>query len=295
MIQNLYAQGNCVGNFLGTGTGACELGRMGDLLGIFLSEKGFSFENIPTLEEYRQAISEGMIYPIIDVYGFTQDTPDSETATSDTGIMVEIRPGKPQFSVTVTKGYCAHKKLWDKKDGLWDLGFIFEKGILMATDITQSVVKGFDMSYYNVATYKFQQGTDVENSLVTVQLRSADEFNKRMVFLPWEQLGFDASSIDGAIETTLIADPEIKAGTEITLKAVGFCNTSAFIADLDRTTDWKVNGVNPDSALVDVVSGKYTLVVNNALVAGTQVTVTLDAEDVRGKIYKGKLVAEVKA
>ena len=293
MIQNLYAQGNCVGAFLGTGTGACELGKMGDLVGNFLLEKGFNFKEMITKTAYTKAIKDGMIYPIIGTYGFTQDTPDSETATSDTGIIQEIREGKPQFTFTVTKGYCAHKKLYDKKNGLWDLGFIFEKGILVATDIEKSVIKGFDMSYYNVATYKFQQGTDVENSLVSVQLRSANEFNTRMVFLTWEQLGFDASIVDGAIETTLQGEP--KAGTEITVKALGFCNTSVSIDDLDDPTNWKVNGVVPTAVSLDVATGAYKLEFTNALVAGTQVTITLDAEDVRGKIYKGRLVAEVKA
>ena len=112
MIQNLYAQGNCVGNFLGTGTGACELAKLGDLTGIFLLEKGFNFKEMITKASYTEAIKNGMIYPIIGTYGFTQDTPDSEVATSDTGIMQEIREGKPQFSFTVTKGYCAHKKLY---------------------------------------------------------------------------------------------------------------------------------------------------------------------------------------
>lgn len=292
MIENLFAGGDCQATYKGTGTGSCELKRMGDLKGLALVEKGFKFTSLPTEAVYIKAVKDGFIYPITDVYGFTQDTPDSEVATSEQGYMTEIREGLPQFTFTVDKGYCAHKKLYDKKNGQWDLMLMFGSGTLIATDVKESVIKGFDLQYYNVATYKLQQGTEVESTTVAVQLRDAQEFNARMVFLTWEQLGFNMNQIDGVIETRLVATP--KAGSEVVVSVGNYCNTDSLVRGLEAKDNWSVDGVEPTAVSVDSL-GKYTLTLAAPLVAGETTIIAVNGEDIMEKLYKGRLVAEVKA
>ena len=114
--------------------------------------------------------------------------------------MSEIRSGKPQYTFIYEKGGCFFKTLYDKRgNGRWDLGILFETGILMAENADYTKLKGFNMGMFSVETLKFKQGTDNQQGQAMLQLLDATEFNARHKWLPFTLVG-DLMSVQGAIE-----------------------------------------------------------------------------------------------
>lgn len=279
--------GDCSGQFLNTGQGSCEITRLGDIRSIGIVEKGSKFKetDLKTEKGYRDLVKSNKIYPITDLYGSDQTTPDDEITTSSIGVKFLIRKGLPEFTFTITKGLCAHKKLWSLQGGNWDIILFFEKGMVLASSLDGNSAKAISMSFYNVATYKFQNGTDPEQTTVDVQLQSADEFNSRLVILPWTVLGYDANEINGMIQTNL--DVVAKAGTTVEVSATQFCNASSVVLGLEEVENWRVNGVAPSAVTYNIAKQCYILTVEALTLADT-VNVKLVGEDVNGILYAGE-------
>lgn len=307
MSINLNAYGNCATDTIGTGSRSCDIKSFGDPTGIALLTKGKKFNVLTdTLDEtgWKNSIKAFENFPLIGIYNFEQNTPENEKNTSSTGVMTEIRAGKPQFSFMFDKGGCFHKALYDKRGkNRWDLAILFETGVLMATDVAQDNVKGFDMGMLSVETFKLLQGTDPQMSTAMIQLLDADEFNARFVFLTYEQLGVNLSKIDGVIETTIIVDEIEDTDTAFSAKVSSACNVDDLILGLDET-NFKLGGTQATpttitSATFNATTGKYDFVVTPGLATNDTVELTLASgsynatENAIGEIFKGKGATEV--
>jgi hypothetical protein len=289
--------GNCTTDFTGTAIGTCDVLDFGDMKGIGLVKKGWSIditagEVALDLASYTDLVKDFTFLPFVGIYDFTQDTPENETNTSSTGVLSEIRAGKPQFSFMFTKGSCFHKSLYQKRgNSLWDYYLIFEQGMLFATNADATKVKAFDGGFLSVNTLNFVQGTDPQMSSAQVQLLNAPEFNLRNLWLPYDKAGALAD-VTGIIETTLTTDP-IAAGTAISVSAVSTCNKDSVILDLDDPIgNWSLGGVQTSSTTISAVAynattSKYDITVTPALVDTDTVIVNLLGEDSLGNIYKG--------
>lgn len=297
--------GDCESDTLGTGSGKCDIRSFGDPRGIVLLQKRLSFDVVAdTLDEatYKLKIAELTAFPFIELYNFEQSTPENEKNTSSTGILTEVRPAKPQFSFMFDKGSCSHKALYDKRGkNRWDLGIIFDTGVLLAASEDGSSVSGFDAGMLSVETFKLVQGTDPEMSTAIIQLVDSEEFNARHEFFTFSQLGFNMNRIDGVIETTLSYSTAPVAGTAIVLKAQGGCNSSELVDGMDDIGKWRLGGVQATATTITAVSynalsGEYTFALDNALQAGDTVQLELFdntdsvrvVEDAAGSQFKGK-------
>jgi len=277
---------NCSQDAKGTGTTSCDISSFGDATGIIPSIRNFSYASM-TETLYKEAIKENNVFPLLEIYGFEQNTPENERSTSSTGIMSDIRDGKPQFSFQFTKGGCFHKALYSLRgNSRWDLAIVFQAGILIYKNDT--VERGFRNSLFSVETFRLLQGTDPQMSTAVIQLASAEEFNKYHQFITWEELGFNINDINGAVETTLTIGTN--SATSIPVRVTGACKTDVSVSGLDAVGNWTVIN-NSTGAEIEVTSvtesagGNYTLAGTGF--PTTNLTVVLNGEDELDEIYKG--------
>lgn len=302
MAYQLFNQGDCGEDVTGTGVLACDLTSLGDLKSDILFEKGWStpvtngsvdFDLTAFLIEVKKLKA----LPLKDLYDFGQDTPENETNTSSRGIIQEVRSGKPQFSFMFTKGTCFHKALYNKRgQGRWDHGLVFENGILLALNSDGTKLKGFDGGMFNVETFKLLQGTELEMSTAKIQLLNATEFNLRMVFIPFDEVGA-IGDVNGVVETAITID-STSAGTTFEASITSSCNTGDGILDLDEAANFVLLGTQASATTISDVSinattGKYVFTVSPALVDTDTIGLktndgTYDViEDTIGNLYKG--------
>jgi hypothetical protein len=300
---NLNAFGNCATDVAGTGTGQCPIDQLGDMLGIGLLNKGTTLDVVTdSLNEtnFRTLITSGKLHQLLDREAFEQNTPDNDMYTSPEGLITSIRAGKPQFALTYSKGLCFHKALYDLQGkNRWDAILYFEKGMLMATNVSNTKVKGFDAGSLIVGTYMFQQGTEIEKGKATIQFKSAEEFNTKWVYFSYDQLGYSPLDIDGVIDTKLsfVETPQV-AATYVKVKVLDSCNTSINYATLfDSVSDYtlKVGGFPRTISAVSVNSGEVSLSFATALTLGQSIEVSLNGilADADLNYYKSAILKAV--
>lgn len=303
MAVDLNAYGNCTTDLTGSGIGSCDITEFGDAKGIVPFKKGVSYDITDGnaafgLTEYINSVKGLNAFPYVGIYDFSQDTPENEKNTSSTGVLTEIRSGKPQFSFMFNKGGCFHKSLYNKRgNGLWDFGILFETGILMCTNSAGDELKPFDGGMLSVETFKLLQGTDPQMTTAIIQLLDAVEFNARHVFLPFSKVG-DLDDVIGAIETSITIDPISVGDTTFSASIVSACNKDSVILDLDGETNYALLGVQATvteitGVVYNATTGKYDFTVDEAFAAADTVRVkendgTYDViEDTLGNLYKG--------
>ena len=301
MAIELNNLGDCITETKGTGIRACDLASFGDAKGLALLKKGITKpitngEVDFDLASYTLDVKKLNIFPLIGIYDFGQETPENEVNTSSTGVMTEIRAGKPQFSFMFDKGGCFHKALYDKRGkSRWDVAIVFESGILMATNSKGDLLKGFDAGMLSVDTFKLVQGTDPQMSTAKVQFLDAEEFNERFVFIPFTTSG-DLDSVTGVVETAIKLDA--LAGSTIEASITSGCNTGDSILDLDDVSNFVLLGTQATATTITAVSynantNKYAFTLDNPLVAADTAQIQLNdgtykvVEDTVGNLYKG--------
>jgi hypothetical protein len=256
---NINAFGQCADDILGTGIGECPITDLGDLQGSGFLKKGTnatiatdSFDETT----FRALITDGKLHQVINSYAFEDTTPESERSTSSVGLMESVRAGKPMYNFTFKKGLGFHKALYSLKgQNRWDVMFYFTKGILMATNTSKTQLKGFNAGMLDVDSYKFKVGAETEFSKATLQLVSAEEFNTRWVFFPYEEIGFNALEIDGVIQSEVALNAPILDGdVDINVTLVdGYNSSISYTSLFDAVGDWKVN-VNGSDVVISAVS-----------------------------------------
>ncbi len=285
--------GNCNSELIGSAIDKCTPNSYGDLLGIAILAPGTKLTeaNLKTKAGWETLVSDGKYFPYNNIYNFDQTTPENEVATSSTGLKRVIRDGKPEYTFTYDGTPCLVKSLQNKKGKVWDIIFFFEKGVLGKLN-GDGTFSGFQASYFDVGTLRFQAGTDIQSVAVMVQIDNASDFNSKFGFISYDNLGFNLSQVNGAFEAVL--GVTATAGTSLKVKVNSSCNSDVFYAGLDDMAVWKVNGVAPSAVQYNQSTGEYTLTVTT-LVAGANVNVQLSGKDLLDNIYRGSGQAVVGA
>ena len=295
----INAFGECADDILGTGIGECPITDLGDLQGSGFLKKGTNLTiATDSFDEaaFRALITNGKLHQVVNSYAFEDTTPESERSTSSVGLMESVRAGKPMYNFTFKKGLGFHKALYSLKgQNRWDVMFYFTKGILMATNTAKTQLKGFNAGMLDVDSYKFKVGAETEFSKATLQLVSAEEFNTRWVFFPYEEIGFNALEIDGVIQSE-VALNAVPADTDTTIDVTlvdGYNSSISYASIFDAVGDWlvTVNGVSVVISAV-VIAGNVATLTIPALASTNVVEVSLNGIVVDGelKYYKSNTV-----
>ncbi len=296
-IINNY--GNCDTAQRGTGLGDC-IKIEGDVTGLAIVAKSWrqalTVDYTETL--YKADIQSQIVNPLPNLYSFTQDTPDTERATGNTGLLRDIRKGKPQYTFTYSEGYGNHRNIYAFDNIPNNIIFLFETGLFVALDTDGTNIKGFDANLISVDTYKFQQGSDPDMSMLMVQFSNPQELNTRGRFFTWDELGFNANFIEGVINTELTYNTTPTATTTVQVAVKDDLNQSVNIAGLTATDNWALGGTQASTTTISNVaydaSGFYTLTLSPTLASGDTIRPRLVdgtdnvAEDAAGNLYRGQ-------
>ena len=299
---NINAFGQCSDDILGTGIGECPITDLGDLQGLGLLKKGTNLTiATDSFDEtaFRALITDGKLHQVINSYAFEDTTPESERSTSSVGLMESVRAGKPMYNFTFKKGLGFHKAVYSLKgQNRWDAMFYFTKGILMAYNTSKTQLKGFNAGMLDVDSYKFKVGAETEFSKATLQLVSAEEFNTRWVFFPYEEIGFNALEIDGVIQSE-VALNAVPADTDTTIDVTlvdGYNSSISYASLFDVVGDWlvTVNGASVVISAITIAGNVATLTIP-ALASADVVNVSLNGivADDELKYYKSNTVSTV--
>ena len=304
MAIELYLQGDCSGaTRRGTGISSC-IEEEGEPIGFANVPKGWNIPtsgSLPTEAEFKALIQDRKVFPFRDKFEFEDLTPENGVETSSFGIEKSNLLGKPKFRFQFKDSREFHVNAYDqigyKK---WDVIFYFEKGIGFATDIGETKLSGFNGGDWSVATRKFKTGETGAYTDIMFQLLNAEEFNKRMVFYTWEQLGYDASAINGVINAKLSYQTAPVAGSTVNVYVKVDQNRSVDVLGLTDANNWSVGGTQTTPASVDSVSyhadGYYVITLDNALVSTDTIKLSLAdvsngyeaAENASGDLYSGE-------
>lgn len=298
-----YPSGCTIQDLLGTGTDGCDLQTLDDLVGAAITTKDVSF-NIATdifLDKYKEFMMAKKLFPLIGLFGFEQNTPDSEMATSSTGIKFEIREGKVEFTIIYNKSHCFHSSVFSKKSfRKFNIILFFKNHVVGAKTIDGLTFKGFDMGMFSVGTFKVQQGTDPQQTKVMFQLTDVgtSEWNKRMLPISNEEIGTELNALEGVIDTDVTYVSAPVAGTSIVVDVKSKCNGAAKTG-LTGSGKWFLEGTQgtprtiTTAAESSTVPGRYTLTLSGATVATDTVKPRLGTisavavEDILGNVYAG--------
>lgn len=300
---NIYSSGCGTAYNSGTGEGVCDLKSFGDLRGmdITLAGETFVIQTDNLLTKHRTNILAKKTFPLTDLYGFEQNTPENEMATSSIGIKYEIREGKPEFTITYAKSGCFAKNVFEKKAfGKWDTKLYFDKGVLLAKTVDGTELKGFTTGMFSVSTMRFQQGTDPQQVKVSFQFTDAIEFNTRWAFLSYEDLGANLNDENGVIETVIeyVSATTVDGATTTVVDVKSACNGLP-IEGLTGSTKWKLGGLQASATTISGVTesasiqGRYTIT-HTALAEDDTIRPVLNngtynaVEDAAGLKYAGQ-------
>lgn len=275
--MELYLQGNCSGAALrGTGLSDC-IAEEGEPTGFIKTSKGWSIPttgSLPTEAEYKAFIQGRSFFPFRNKFAFEDLTPENEKETSTFGIKKTNLLGKPELKFEFISNFEFQANAYDHLGyGKGDTIILFEKGIAFATDIGETKIKGFDTGDIDVSSYKFKSGSTSAKTSIMFQMLNTEEFNKRLVFFTWEQLGYDANLINGAINAKVSYQTAPVAGTTLNVYVKVDKNRSVDVMGLTDPNNWGIGGTQATPASVTLATynaagGYYVLTLDNATVSG---------------------------
>ena len=303
--MELYLQGNCSGASLrGTGLSDC-IAEEGEPTGFIKTTKSWSLPttgSLPTEPIYKELIQNRQFFPFRNKFGFEDQTGENGKETSTFGIEKTNLLAKPKLSFEFISNFEFHSNAYDHLGyGQGNIVLLFEKGIAFATDIGETKLKGLECGDIDVSTYKFKSGETSAKTTIMFQLLSSEEYNKRLVFYTWEQLGYDANLINGIINTKLSYQTAPIAGTTLNVYVKVDKNRSVDVLGLTNANNWRIGGTQATPASVDTVSynaagGYYVLTLDNAIAQGDTIYTYLgdvsnsyeSAINASGDLYSGQ-------
>lgn len=276
MAFELYLQGNCAGaSKRGTGLSDC-IAEEGEPTGFIKTSKSWSVDtasgSLPSEAVYKELVQNREFFPFRNKFGFEDQTAENGKETSSFGIEKTNLLAKPKLKFDFISNFEFHANAYDHLGyGQGNIVLLFEKGIAFATDISETKIKGFEGGDLDVSTYKFKSGETSSKTSIMFQLLNSEEFNKRLVFFTWEQLGYDANLINGVINAKVSYQTAPVAGTTLNVYVKVDKNRSVDVLGLTNANNWRIGGTQTTPASVDSVSynagGYYVLTLDNATVS----------------------------
>lgn len=290
----LNGTGDCTANSKGSRVDVCSILDYGDFTDLVIHNPNIELDlaEMSEKEYWDTLIASRQLFPYNGIFNPENTTPENEVATSSSGLKMNVRDGKPEYTLTFPANSCIMKSLMDKKGKAWRIILGTDKGIMVGANKTQTKVFGFLASYFDVQTFKLKNGGDIQQVQVNFQIDSADEYNN-FDFISKDQFDFNVTKLQGALNADLKVTAV--AGTTIKVKVLSSCNGSVNYGEvLDDNTLWKANGVEPTAVSYSPATLEYSLTVG-AMTAGTNMKVDLGGKDLVGNIYVGSASVTVGA
>ena len=246
----------------GTGTLSCEI-PTGVPTGFFLVNKSWrldtSSETFDTSYINTQ-IKNKVFTPFLNAINFTDNSEDPITFTTQIGVKLLARDGKPEFVLDFSKGYSFHSAAWSYNSfGSYDVILTYDNGVVFAAKAGDGVsIKGHSAGLVNTANFMHKDGAESEKTSVGFQLTNPNEYNSDGALLDPTSNGFDIDVIRGIVDADLTIESVTTTDVVVSVKAAA--NSSISIQGL-VFTDFRGIGTSEtvDSLEYNDSTEQYTL------------------------------------
>lgn len=291
----------CTNGKLGTGLAACEV-ELGFPLGFIRTNRSWS-ESIAsgTLDKdyFIKEVQKMNFVPFIGSADYESNTAEATQQESANGLTRVVRNGKPQMSFTYWRGFPFHTIASSYNSyGEGNVILVFEQGLLVVESVDGETISGFKLGMQNTGTFSFNDGSNGEQVMVSIQLANENEFNLRGQILTNDSLGFNV-----ATELPSVIDCDVKldtpsAGSSISASVVATSNSAFNILGLE-VANFRVivNGTAeaPSAVSYNDVTEKYDITTTTSITSSDTVTLELydSVEDLNvtildDQLYRGK-------
>jgi len=224
----------------GTGTISCEV-PTGVPTGFILVAKTWTLES--ATEDFDQAyidgkIASGEFVPFLDAINFTDNSEESVIYTTQLGVKLLARDGKPEFMFDYSKGYSYHSAAWSYNSfGNYNVLLVYDNGVVFAAKSGDTcgdiIVKGHTAGLVNTGNFKHQDGSESEKTAITIQLLNAKEYNMDGALLDPASNGFDMEATTGLVDACIAVLSN--ATTDVVFTAKVGANSAIDLVGLDDT------------------------------------------------------------
>lgn len=292
---------NCAKTRKNIGMPSC-LADLKDYIGFIAVPKGWNLDVTAdfNLAYVTEQIQKGVFIPFLRSVEFTDNTEDPTLKTYNSGLSAVIRNGYPTYTFEFSKKYAFNKAAYTyNSNGVYDVIFIDSAGSLfLATNVAEDKVTGFLGGMLNTQTFKPNDGgSEVEKTLISIQLTNQLQYNSLGAILTPELLGFDAQSeINAIIDLNLTATAP-QAGQPLIVDVVATANPAFWIEGLDADNfRLFINGVaDTITTATFTANNNYSIVPGTAFLASDEIyiemydaTNSVATANADGLLYKGK-------
>lgn len=194
----------CLNNTPGIGETCAQSSPLTVLSGLFLTSPDFQFDtfaDFATESVWKAGIANGDIFPVQNIdEDEIQNVEDAiyESPTGNKGFQYEGRRGH-MFKVRLPLEQ--HKKLRQYSHGNWRAFYLDYSNNMRGTTPDGTIVKGFRLSFFYIPKQQLPSADGPAFSLIQLQERSIDEWDKNGIYVNPTWLGSDLQGVLDVLQT----------------------------------------------------------------------------------------------
>ena len=284
----------------GTGKINCEVPD-GVPNGFYLVPKSWRLD--PSSDTFNTAFLKAQVkakqmVPFLDAINYTQNNEEDVIFTTQTGVQLLSRNGKPFFSFDFDNGYQWHKAAYGYKSyGSYDVVPVYDNGVVFLAETNDGKLKGHTAGLINPQTFKNKDGQNPSMTTFGMQLTNPEEYNTSGVLLDPVSESFDVDAVPGIVDVNI---EKVSNDTADVVVNVTMENNPAIPTLGLSTGDFRA--LNTEIAILDVTdngSGNYTITFA-ADVSGDYANLVIETYDtndstkvvdISGVLYEGASAA----
>ena len=293
---------NCAVTRKGTGYIEC-VQELGTPIGVIKTPVNWSLdidtETFDSLAYIQTEIQKGNFVPFIGGFNFTDNSAEAVFQESQTGNKSKVRDGKPEFMFDYQNGYCWNKAAFSHNSRNCGIIIVWDNNVFgfhVSSDGTK--LKALRANYFNVGTFKNNDGANNLTTPISIQLRDANAYNAEMALV--EPLTYDYEDINGIIDVNIaIPNPPADTDTTIDVQITASCNSLLYLSVFTADT-LEITGKTVSLVSYNATTNLYTITVAEAFTSGDTYTVsvgdgTYASAVIEDQPYAGSSVQQVVA
>ncbi|MBQ19149.1 MAG: hypothetical protein CMD31_00180 [Flavobacteriales bacterium] len=245
----------------GTGKIACEVPD-GVPNGFYLVPKSWRLD--PSTDDFNTAaikaqVKKKSMVPFLDAINYTQNNEEDVIFTTQTGVQLLSRNGKPFFSFDFDNGYQWHTAAYSYKSfGAYDVVPVYDNGVVFLAKTNDGKYKGHTAGLVNPQTFKNKDGQNPSMTTFGLQLTNPEEYNTSGVLLDPVANSFDVDAVPGIVDINI--EHVSNSTADVVVKVTMGSNGAIPVLGL-TDTDFRALGtaIAIDSVAYDSATGNYTI------------------------------------